>query len=69
MYTKLFGQLSLFQKQTSLCGSTDITYSARQVAAEKKAYLYNALECQKGILDSKDDERPLDTRTSCPFRP
>lgn len=58
----------MFQKQTSLCGSTDITYSARQVAAEKKAYLYNALEWQKGILDS-NDERPLDMRTSRPFQP
>lgn len=50
--TKLFGQVPLFQKHTSLCSSTDITYSARQVAAEKKAYLYSALESQKGILDS-----------------
>lgn len=59
----------MFQKQNSLCGFIDITYSARQVAAEKKAYLYNASGCQKGILDSKDDERPLGTRTSCPFQP
>lgn len=30
----------------------------------KKAYLYQALEAQKGILDSKDGERSLDMRTS-----